>query len=168
MKTKLWMAAAALLTLVLCGAAMLSYAQEKQSGETSGWKTHKHGRMGHIARELNLSDAQKEQIKDIMKANRADTLPLWQQMASTKKAMLAATANGSFDPAKVQAIANQQAQLMAQLTVQKQAIQHQVYTQVLTPDQRTKADRLRAQRIAKIESRLQKMSELGAAAPQQQ
>ena len=84
-----------------------------------------------------------------------------QQMAQNREAMLAATANGAFDQAKVTAIANQQAQLIAQMTVQKQAIQHQIYTQVLTPEQRTTADQLRQKRMARINERLQKWSQAG-------
>ena len=87
--------------------------------------------------ELNLTDAQKQQIKTMMQAQRATTRPLMQQLAENRKAMLTATANGAFDQAKVQAIANQQSQAMAQLMVQKASMQHQIYTQVLTAEQRT-------------------------------
>ena len=61
--------------------------------------------------------------------------------------MLTATSNGAFDQAKVTALANQQAQLMAQMTVQKQSIQHQIYNQVLTPEQRATADQMRQKQI---------------------
>jgi hypothetical protein len=67
----------------------------------------------------------------------------------------------------VQALATQQAQLMAQMLVQKQAIQHQIYTQVLTADQRSQAEELRAKQIARIDNRMQKFSQFGATAPQQ-
>jgi len=152
---------AGLLALALCGAVMLSYAQETTATPSEGWHG-RYGRMGYLSRELNLTDAQKEQIKSMVKANRQANLPLMQQVAANKKAMLAATANGNFDQAKFQALANQQGQLMAQLMVQKAAIQHQIYTQVLTPEQRSKADELRAQKIARIDSRMQKMSEASA------
>ena len=48
---------------------------------------------------------------------------------------------------------------MAQMTVQKESIQHQIYTQVLTPEQRTTADQMREKQIARIDERLQKMSQ---------
>ena len=73
--------------------------------------------------------------------------------------MLAATANGAFDQAKVTALANQQAQLMAQMTVQKESMQHQIYTQVLTPEQRTTADQMRQKQMARIDEHLQKLSQ---------
>jgi len=167
MKIKFWSVAVALLALVLCGAAMLSYAQQNDAASASGWSGHRHGHMGYMARELNLTDAQKQQIKTMMQSNRATLRPLLQQLAENRKAMLAATANGAFDQAKVQAIANQQSQAMAQLMVQKAAIQHQIYTQVLTPDQRTTADQMRAKQKARIDQRLQKFAQPATETPQQ-
>jgi Spy/CpxP family protein refolding chaperone len=167
MKTKFWSVAVALLALVLCGTAMLSYAQQKDAEGASGWGGHGHGHMGFMARELNLTDAQKQQVKTIMQSNRASMHPLMQQLAENRKAMLAVTANGAFDQAKVQAIANQQSQAMVQLMVQKASIQHQIYTQVLTPDQRTKADQMREKQMARIDQRLQKLSQSAPEAPQQ-
>jgi len=167
MKTKFWSVAVALLALALCGTAMLSYAQQKDAAGASGWGGHGHGHMGFMARELNLTDAQKQQVKTIMQSDRASMHPLMQQLAENRKAMLAVTANGAFDQAKVQAIANQQSQAMAQLMVQKASIQHQIYTTVLTPDQRTKADQMREKQMARIDQRLQKFSQSATEAPQQ-
>ena len=159
MRTKFGMVAVAILALVLGGVAMLSYAQESATSvPQKAWHGHR-GRMGYLARELNLTDAQKSQIKEIFQANKQTGLPLMQQMAANKKAMLEATANGNYDQAKIQQLASQQAQLMAQAIVQKQAIQHQIYTQVLTADQRAKAEQLRAQRISRIDARMQKLTQ---------
>ena len=168
MKTKLWMVAAALLGLVLSGFAMLSYAQDNTaSAPQKVWSGH-HAHRAYLMRELNLTDAQKAQIKEIFQANKQSGLPLFQQMAANRKAMLEATSNGNYDQAKIQALATQQAQLRAEMIVQKQAIQHQIYTQVLTADQRAKADELRAKQISRIESRLQKLSQPDASnVPQQ-
>jgi len=162
MRSKFWMVAVAMLALILGGVAMLSYAQESATSTTQKAWHGRHGRhMAYMARELNLTDAQKVQIKQIFQANKATGLPLMQQMAANKKAMLEATANGSFDQAKIQQLANQRAQLSSQLIVQKQAVRHQIYTQVLTPDQRAKAEELRAKQISRIDNRMQKLSQAG-------
>ncbi len=161
MRSKFWMAAVAMLALILGGVAVVSYAQDSAASTSQNAWHGRHGRMAYMARELNLTDAQKAQVKQIFQANKATGLPLMQQMAANKKAMLEATVNGSYDQAKIQQLANQQAQLMSQLIVQKQAIRHQIYTQVLTPDQRAKAEELRAKKIARIDSRIQKMSQAG-------
>jgi len=168
MKTKFWIVAAALMALVLGSFAMLSYAQENATASPQKtWRGHR-GHMGHLVRELNLTDAQKAQIREIFQANKQSGLPLFQQIAANKKAMLEATANGNYDQAKIQALAMQQAQLMSQMIVQKQAVQHQIYTQVLAPDQRTKADQLRTEQISRLTSRIEKMSQAGTASSSQQ
>ena len=86
---------------------------------TSGaqaWSGHRHGHMGIMAKELNLTDAQKAQIKTIMQSQRTTMRPLMQQMdAESRGRMLTATTGGAFDQAKVQALATQRSQIMAQL-----------------------------------------------------
>lgn len=161
MRSKFSMVAIAMLALILGGVAMLSYAQESATSTSRGAWHGRHGRMASVTRELNLTDAQKAQVKQIFQANKATGLPLMQQMAANKKAMLEATANGNYDQAKIQQLASQQAQFMSQLIVQKQAIRHQIYTQVLTQDQRAKAEELRAKQISRIDSRMQKLSQAG-------
>jgi Spy/CpxP family protein refolding chaperone len=164
MKTKFWSVAVVLLALVLCGAAALSYAQQSnENAPAAGWGEHHHNHMERLAKELNLTDAQKQQIKTIMQSQRTTMRPLMLQMAQNREAMLSATASGAFDQAKVQSLANQQSQLMAQLMVQKASIRSQIYNQVLTPDQKTKADQLQQKKLARIQEHVQKLSESGAA-----
>jgi Spy/CpxP family protein refolding chaperone len=118
--------------------------------------------MGFMAKELNLTDAQKAQIKTIMQTQRATDRPLMLQIAQNRAAMLAATASGAFDQAKVQSLANQQSQIMAQLMVQKASLRSQIYNTVLTADQKTKADQLRQDQITRINEHVQKLSQAGA------
>lgn len=166
MKTKLWVFSAALLAVVLCGAVMFSYAQGTDADPNPAWAGHKHGgHMGYMAKASNLTDAQKTQVKSIVQANRATTLPLRQQLAQNRVAMLTATSGGAFDQAKLTTLANQQAQLMAQMTVQRESIQHEIYTTVLTPEQRATADQMRQKQITRINEHLQKMSQAATEAP---
>ncbi len=167
MKRKYWSFAIALLAIALSGATALSFAQQSNENGKAGWSGHRHGHMGYLARELNLTDAQKAQVKTMFEAQRATTRPLMQQMAQNRLAMLNATAAGAFDQAKVQALANQQAQIMAQLAVQKASLRSQIYNQVLTADQKAKADQLQQNRIARINERMQKWSQAGAATSEQ-
>jgi Spy/CpxP family protein refolding chaperone len=163
MKSSSWKFAVALLAVVLCGAFIISYAQQTDnSGPKPAWAGHYHGaHMAHMFKALNLTDAQKEQVKSIMQANRASTRPLMQQLQQNHLAMLTATSGGAFDQAKVTALANQQAQLMAQMTVQKESIKSQIYNQVLTPEQRATADQMRQNQMTHINERLQKWSQSG-------
>jgi len=168
MKTKVWSVAIALLALVLCGTAMFSYAQQSdENGGGAAWAGHRHGHMGYLARQLNLTDAQKAQIKTMVQAQRATLRPLMQQAAQNRLAMLNATAGGAFNQAQVQSIANQQAQITAQLAVQKASLRAQIYNQVLTADQKAKADQLRQSQIARINQHLEKLSQSSSATPAQ-
>ncbi len=159
MKMQFRSVAIALLALVMCGAATLSYAQDNQTSGAAAWSGHRHGHMGYLAKQLNLTDAQKAQIKTMMQAQRATLRPLMQQMAQNRLAVLNATANGAFDQAKMTTLANQRAQIMAQLEVQKASLHSQIYNQVLTADQKAKADQLRQNQIARINQRLEKLSQ---------
>jgi len=161
---KKWMVVVSVLGLMLCGAAILSYAQGPgPGGKAHGWGGPGGGPgMGMMLHELNLTDAQKAQVKTIMQANHAAMKPLMLQMEQNRAAILAATANGAYkDPAvqaKVQTLANQQAQLQAAMIVNREAIQHQIYTQVLTADQQAKVEQLRTDQINRINQHLQKMA----------
>ena len=108
--------------------------------------------------ELDLSDAQKEQVKTIMKANHANMKSVMQQMEQNRAALLAATANGQYDQAKIQALAAQQGQLEAAMIVNREAVQHQIYTQVLNSEQQVKAEQLRTEHLNRINQRIQKMA----------
>ena len=158
------------MALLVCGASMVANAQGPaegpHGGPHAGWGgpgMGGHG-MGMALHELNLTDAQKAQVKAIMKANHATMKAVMQQMEQNRAALLAATANGAYDAAKIQALANQQAQLQAAMIVNHEAIQHQIYTQVLSSEQQAKAEQLRTQAIAHINEHLQKMA-TGAEAP---
>jgi len=155
---KKWMVVASVLALLVCGAALMSLAQEQgPHKEFMGGPGHGPG-MGMMLHELNLTDAQKEQVHAIMKANHATMKPLMQQLEQNRAALLAATANGAYDAAKIQALATQQAQLQAAMIVNHESIQHQIYTQVLSSEQQAKAEQLRSDEIKRINERLQKIA----------
>lgn len=151
---------ASVMALLVCGAAMVAYAQGPEAGPHGGFGGPGPG--GHVIgmalHELNLTDAQKAQVKTIMQANHASMKPLMLQMEQNRAAMLAATANGAYDAAKIQVLANQKAQLDAAMTMNHEAIQHQIYTQVLTSDQQAKAEQLRTQEITRINEHVQKIA----------
>jgi Spy/CpxP family protein refolding chaperone len=145
---------AALLVLVIGG--VLAFAQMRQ--HRGGWGPGMHGGfLAHVARYLDLTDAQKAQIKTMWQAEKPTVLPLVQRLANGRKEMLELTANGNFDQQKVQALANQQSQTIAQLIVEKQKLESQIYSQVLTPEQRTKVDQMRQKHTERIDNWLQKL-----------
>jgi len=163
MRTKS-IAAVAILALVIGGGAALSYAQGPGG---PGWG-HEHGPMGHMFRDLNLTDAQKQQVKTIMESDKAAMHALMLQLTQNRLAILQATSNGAYNPAALQPLVNQQAQLEAQMSLQHQALQHQIYTQVLTADQQAKFNQHQAEKISHLTEHLQKMqSQTATPAPEQ-
>jgi protein CpxP len=95
----------------------------------------------HISRELNLTDAQKEQVKTILEAQQATEDERHAKLDDIRKQIDAATANGQFDEAQVRTLANQQAQLMADEIVDHARMHSKLYS-LLTAEQRTKADQM--------------------------
>ena len=93
--------------------------------------------MGFYGRKLDLTDAQRAQVKDIMTKEKPSIQPMILQMAQGHLQLQQLVMSGTFDEAKVRALAAQQTQNMTELTVQKARIASELY-QVLTPDQKTK------------------------------
>ena len=104
-----------------------------------------HGRFGErMAAELGLSDQQKTQIKTILQNEKTKVQPLRDQLRTEHQQMAALTKGGAFDETQVRNLANQEAQTQANLIVERERVKSEIY-QVLTPDQRTKADQMQAQ-----------------------
>ncbi len=131
------------------------------------WEGHRHPGMEFLSRKLNLTEAQRAQIKTIFEAQKATTRPVLEQMEQNRAAMLTATASGAFDQAKVQSIAAEQAQLAAKLMVQKQAVEAQIYNTVLTTEQKATADQMRQKELTRINERVERMAGTEAPAAQQ-
>ena len=129
----------AILMALAAGLATSALAQRpgKGFGHHGGW-------MRHMAKQLNLTDAQQTQIKGIMATEKTKIKPLMQQMRQNQQAQ-DANINGSFDENQARAFANKQAQLMTDLIVEKERMRSQVYA-VLTPEQRQKALQLMQER----------------------
>ncbi len=148
----------ALLALMLSGTGLVSYAQGP--GGFGGHGDY----MGHLATVLNLTSAQKQQIKTLAQAQRATMKPLMQQLGQLHIQMLNATAGGAFNQTTVQSIATQEAQIQAQLAVQRASLKSQIYNQVLTQQQKAQADQLRQNEISQITEHLQNSSQAEAPA----
>jgi Spy/CpxP family protein refolding chaperone len=149
--------AVSLMALLLCGGVLVANAQGPEGGPHKGWGGPGHG-MGLALHELNLTDAQKAQVKQIMQANHGNMKTLMTQMEQNRAALLAASANGAYDAGKIQALAAQAGQLHAAMVANHEALQHQIYTQVLTADQQAKAEQLRTEQINRSNERIQKLA----------
>ena len=96
----------------------------------------------HLARHLDLTDAQRTQVTTILEAERPKVAPLLTEVAQNRQQLHELTASGQFDEAQVRSIASRQAQAMTELIVEKERVKSKIYNEVLTPEQRTKADQM--------------------------
>jgi Spy/CpxP family protein refolding chaperone len=115
--------------------------------ERYGWSGHRWGHfgpMGYVARELKLSGAQKEQIHSMWETERPVIFGMVHEFAAESKEMDEANAKGNLDESKVQEIATRQGVTVAKLLVEKEHFKQKIYSTVLTPEQRTKADELQS------------------------
>ena len=109
-----------------------------------------HGRGGHgdmlehMSRALNLTAEQKQQAKAIMDSVESTASGIHAKLDDVHKQLEAATANGQFDETQVRTLANQQAQLEADMTVEHFRAISKVFS-ILTPEQRVKAEELHKQ-----------------------
>jgi Spy/CpxP family protein refolding chaperone len=106
-----------------------------------------HGKGGHaemlehMSRALSLTDVQKQQVKGIMESVEATASGIHVRLEEVHKQLKAATANGQFDETLVRTLANQEAQLEADMKVEHFRAISKVFN-VLTPEQRAKAEEM--------------------------
>ncbi len=131
---------------------VFAIAQKGGDGWKDGRGGHHRGGFGRIAEKLNLTDAQREQVKGIMETSRAKVQPLKKSMKANRQKMDAATANGQFDEAAVSAIAQEQATIKAQLIVEKERAKSQMF-QILTAEQKAQVQQFEAQKRERFENR---------------
>lgn len=109
--------------------------------------------MGFFAHQLNLSDEQHAQMKAILQKEHPAMKALFTQSHQIDL-QLRQYAEGTYDEAKVRAIAAQKAQLEVEMTVQRTRIHNQLF-QVLNADQQAKLKELEAQHEARFENHMQ-------------
>lgn len=136
------------LVIVIATAGVLIARADVRHGWCGhGWGHHGWagpGPLGYVAHQLDLNDSQRKQIRSMWDAEKPALTSLVQEFAAESKEMDSATANGNLDESKVQEIAGRQGATVAKLLVEKERFQSKVYSTVLTPEQRAKADELQA------------------------
>jgi periplasmic protein CpxP/Spy len=111
-----------------------------------GFGMEGHG-MGFPFKQLDLSDAQRAQVKAVMQKEHPTIKPLKLQLHQMEQ-QLRQYAEGTYDEAKVQALVAQQAQTMVQVKVQETRIHNELF-QLLTPDQQARMKEFEANREAR-------------------
>lgn len=147
---KIIFAAIAVLTLTI-GSVMV-FAQ--RGGEFGRGHRGKGGFMlGRMAKALDLTDAQKTQIKQIMGTEKQKVQPIFESLKENRQQMEALTADGNFDEAKIKQLADEQGSLTSLLIVEKERTKSQIY-QILTVEQREKAKAMKGKFEERMKDRM--------------
>jgi len=143
MKKRILVAASMAVLVLVAGATVFALARGYRGMHGMGQGMGPgHGEMlEHMARVLNLTDAQKQQVKAIMDSTESVARDIHGKLEENQKQIEAATANGQFDEAQVRTLANQKGQLEADMTVEHLRAMSKVYA-ILTPEQRVKAEEM--------------------------
>jgi protein CpxP len=110
--------------------------------------------MGMFLHQLNLTDDQKAQIKQIFKSEKTNMKPLMQSEFTAHDQMLHLIANDKFDQAAVTKLAAQESQVHMQLEVEHAKIASQVY-QLLSSEQKSKVADLITQHEQRMQQHMQ-------------
>ncbi|HSM00419.1 MAG TPA: Spy/CpxP family protein refolding chaperone, partial [Candidatus Limnocylindria bacterium] len=98
-------------------------------------------RIDRMAKKLNLTEAQKEQVKAILASERDKAEPLRQQLAENRENLRKAIEAEPFKEATVRALAQSQNEARVELVVSRARAKSQIYA-LLTPEQRELAKKL--------------------------
>ena len=121
-----------------CGGPMMHGAMG--AGGPEGFGMH----LPPFLHDLKLSESQRDQIFKIMHEQAPALRDKAKEAQKAHADLRALTFSGNYDEAKVKALADTEAQAMAAMTQMRAASANQIY-QILTPEQRKKADELKAQ-----------------------
>jgi len=134
--------------LIIAGVAIMLVAAVAVS-QTVTKARHMHGMgfgfdehmLGFMTDYLDLTDAQQAQVKDIFAKEKPIIQPLMDQLKQGHHDLMQLETSGTFDEAKVRALAAQHTQTMTDLIVEKARVHNQIF-QLLTPEQKAKATKL--------------------------
>jgi protein CpxP len=134
--------------MALAVAVPFAFAQSHSSTEgrkqERGWGGRDHGMQGGFFRELDLTDAQKAQMKQIRESHAQTTRPLMEQIQAKRREIHEANQAGAFNEALAAQKLTEIAPLEAKLMGEQFKVHQQMLT-VLTPDQKTKLEQSREQ-----------------------
>ena len=112
------------------------------------------GRGGLPLAELQLTDAQKDQVKDIRSRHESQIREAASRLETARQAQENAVEAIPADESKITALTQDLAQAEVDAAIQASRLNTEIWS-VLTPEQQTKLKELRAQRQSRVEQRRQ-------------
>ena len=109
-------------------------------------------------RALNLTDAQREQVRGILESHRGEAESLRQRAGAAHQALQAATSAATVDEGAITQQSQAFGGLIAEAAVLRARVRSEVLA-VLTPEQQAEAAKIAADRQARMQQRRAKMQE---------
>ena len=145
-----WTAAVAVVALLAGG---LVYAQGPRGGRPGG-----PGGRGPLAglplRELQLSDAQQEQVRQIRGRHETQVRDAMTKLETARRAQRKAVETVPADEAQITSLTQDMVQAEVDVAIQASRLNSEIWS-VLTPEQQSQLKKLRAERQAQFEQRRQ-------------
>lgn len=148
MRMNKWLAAAA----VMAVSASLAIAMPNEGKGWGGRRGHRGAMSEKLAQKLNLTDAQKQQIRDLGNTFRQDNKAFFQSTRQTRQELRAA--KEANDTAKLQTLKATADSQKAQMKQLREAQDAKILS-ILTPDQQAQFKALQAQRAERRQKRFQ-------------
>ena len=145
---KIWLAAGALVLVGVIAAAAQQAGSFRRMHARNFW-------VRHVMAELNITDQQREQIRQILKDERPAIQQLMQRGAQQRQDLRAL---GSFDEAKVRSVAESNSALYVDAIVEREKVRTKIFA-VLTPEQRTKVNTMLDEWHASVQERVETLGE---------
>jgi periplasmic protein CpxP/Spy len=148
-KMKIISGALVLAAALLLGVGVAGFAQEGPRGEHGGRPHGGPGRGGRggfvpFLRDLNLSDAQKAQVKQLADSFEESTKPLRERLDALRESEMDGLKDGAFNEAAVRTAAQERANAHVELEVARARSWSQVYA-LLTTEQKAQIAERRQQ-----------------------
>ena len=109
-------------------------------------------------RQLDLTEEQRQQVRDVMQRHRDEFKALGTQVRAAREALRSATEGEVLDQGAVRAATGQIAEAQAQGVILRAKVRQEVLA-LLTPEQQEKAKALRAEAEQRMELRRQRMQQ---------
>lgn len=101
---------------------------------------------------LNLSDAQREQVRQLTRQHQEQTRTLVERMRTAQAARQQAVETLPVDEGRIRAVMQDLAAVEADLAVERARLRSEIFA-ILTPGQQAQAQELRAQRQTRMQER---------------
>ena len=144
------------------GLAGVGVAAQDEAGPREGrGRRGMHGRhheFGEGMRALNLTEAQREQLKNMREQQREAMRPVMEQQRALRKQIREALESGNRDAARIGQLEIQAFELRQQMKAAREK-QHAAFLGILTPEQKAQWEKMREERKERMEQFREKRQE---------